>query len=62
MTTRCSAPVTPPASGARIPQTFALTVTAVDTTFVTRDHFLAGVEMQLSGEPFAQAMGRLLPG
>src|SRR5580704_6870755 len=40
------------------PQTFQLTVTAVDTTFVTRDHFIASVEMQISGEPFAQAMGR----
>ena len=40
------------------PQTFQLTVTAVDTTFVTRDHFIASVEMQISGEPFAEAMGR----
>jgi hypothetical protein len=37
-------------------------VTAVDTTFTTEDHFIASVEMQLSGEPFAQAMGRQLPG
>ena len=44
------------------PQTFALNVTAVDTTFVTEDHFIAAVEMQLSGEPFAQAMGRDLGG
>jgi hypothetical protein len=44
------------------PQTFQLTVTAVDTTFVTRDHFIASVEMQISGEPFAQAMGRDLSG
>jgi hypothetical protein len=43
-------------------QTFALTVTAVDTTFVTEDHFIAAVEMQLSGEPFAEAMGRDLGG
>src|SRR5580692_8849928 len=43
-------------------QTYALTVTAVDTTFVTEDHFIAAVEMQLSGEPFAQAMGRDLSG
>ncbi len=40
------------------PQTLALTVTAVDTTFATEDHFIAAVEMQLSGEPFAEAMGR----
>src|SRR5580704_3803331 len=43
-------------------QTYALTVTAVDTTFDTEDHFIAAVEMQLSGEPFAQAMGRDLTG
>jgi hypothetical protein len=43
-------------------QSFALSVTAVDTTFVTEDHFIASVEMQLSGEPFAQAMGRDLGG
>ena len=53
------------ATGADAPptaQTFALNVTAVDTTFVTEDHFIAAVEMQLSGEPFAQAMGRDLTG
>ena len=43
-------------------QTYALTVTAVDTTFVTEDHFIAAVEMQLSGEPFAESMGRDLGG
>jgi hypothetical protein len=43
-------------------QTYALTVTAVDTTFDTEDHFIAAVEMQLSGEPFAEAMGRDLGG
>jgi hypothetical protein len=48
--------------GADPPQTFALDVTAVDTTFVTEDHFIAAVEMQLSGEPFAEAMGRDLGG
>ena len=31
-------------------------------TFVTRDHFMAALEMQLSGEPFAEAMGRDLGG
>jgi hypothetical protein len=34
----------------------------VDTTFGTRDHFIASVEMQISGEPFAEAMGRQLGG
>jgi hypothetical protein len=42
--------------------TLALIVTAVDPTFVTEDHFIASVEMQLSGEPLAQAMGRDLGG
>ena len=52
-----AAPDSPPP-----PQTFALNVTSVDTTFATEDHFIASVEMQLSGEPFAQAMGRDLGG
>jgi hypothetical protein len=41
-----------------LPQTFQLTVADgdVDTRFVTRDHFMAAVEMQLSGEPFASVM------
>jgi hypothetical protein len=43
-------------------QTYAVTVSQVDTTFVTEDHFIAAVEMQLSGEPFAEAMGRDLGG
>ncbi len=45
-----------------LPNTYALTVSAVDPTFVTRDHFMAAVEMQISGEPFAEAMGRDLGG
>ena len=43
-------------------QSYSLTVTAVDTTFATEDHFIAAVEMQLAGEPFAEAMGRDLGG
>src|ERR1700685_2399547 len=43
-------------------QTLRVDISAVDTTFVTRDHFIASVEMQISGEPFAQAMGRDLSG
>jgi hypothetical protein len=63
-----SGPAAPPiatsqsaAYAARL-QTFKLTVAAsdVDTTFDVRDHFLAAVEMQLSGEPFAETMGRSL--
>jgi hypothetical protein len=45
-------------SGQAPPQSYALSVTSVDHTFVTEDHFMASVEMQLSGEPFATAMGR----
>jgi hypothetical protein len=44
------------------PQVYALTVANIDTRFVTEDHFIASVEMQLSGEPFASAMGRDLTG
>ena len=49
-------------NGAPTQQTLQLNVSAVDTTFVTRDHFIASVEMQIAGEPFAQAMGRDLGG
>lgn len=52
----------PPLPSGVTEQTLQLDVTAVDTTFVTRDHFIASVEMQLSGEPFAEAMGRDLAG
>ncbi len=40
-----------------------VTITAaVDSTrFVTREHMLAGGEMQISGEPLAESMGRDLP-
>ena len=51
-----------PDAGAPVVQSFALNITAVDTRFVTRDHFMAAVEMQLSGEPFAESMGRDLGG
>ncbi|MFI5299258.1 MAG: hypothetical protein ACHREM_14280 [Polyangiales bacterium] len=37
-----------------------ITITARTTRFVVREHMLAAVEMQLSGEPFAEAMGRVL--
>ena len=55
---------TTPSADAAAPtsQSFALNITAVDTRFVTRDHFIAAVEMQLSGEPFAESMGRALTG
>ncbi len=57
------ASVSPEAGGRAVaPQSYALRITAVDTTFVTEDHFIASLEMQLSGEPFAEAMGRDLGG
>jgi hypothetical protein len=37
-----------------------IAIAARDTRFVVREHMLAAVEMQLSGEPFATAMGREL--
>src|SRR5690242_17743123 len=36
----------------------AITAVVGSTRFVTREHMLAGAEMQISGEPLAQAMGR----
>jgi hypothetical protein len=39
-------------------QTATLTATITSTRFVSREHFLAAGEMQISGEPFAEAMGR----
>ncbi len=35
-----------------------ISVVSRDDRFVVREHMLAGLEMQLSGEPFAEAMGR----
>jgi hypothetical protein len=52
----------PADTGAPVPQTLRLDVSAVDPTFTTRDHFIASVEMQISGEPLAEAMGRDLGG
>ncbi len=43
------APTTPKAT---------ITATVGSTRFVTREHMLAAGEMQISGEPFAEAMGR----
>ncbi len=39
-----------------------VTSTVDSTRFVTREHMLASAEMQISGEPFAEAMGRVLTG
>jgi hypothetical protein len=39
-------------------QTARVTAKVDSTRFVTREHFLAAGEMQVSGEPFAEIMGR----
>ena len=40
------------------PPAVAITATVNSTRFVTREHMLASGEMQISGEPLAEAMGR----
>ena len=40
------------------PVAVTITATVNSTRFVTREHMLAAGEMQISGEPLAQAMGR----
>ena len=42
--------------------TATITATVNSTRFVTREHMLAAGEMQISGEPLAEAMGRDLAG
>ncbi len=57
----CKTPETvAPDAGA--PAVVTITATVDSTRFVTREHMLAAGEMQISGEPFAQAMGRDLAG
>ncbi|HEY1954528.1 MAG TPA: hypothetical protein VGH28_02935 [Polyangiaceae bacterium] len=48
------------AEAATPPPLVTITATVASTSFVTREHFLASGEMQISGEPFAEAMGRVL--
>jgi len=52
----CGAPeiVSPPHGGVRV----TVTATVDSTRFITREHMLASGEMQISGEPLAEAMGR----
>ena len=45
---------------AGVPEDVEITATASDTRFVSREHFIAAGEMQLSGEPLAEAMQRTL--
>ena len=44
------------------PASATITATVDSTRFVTREHMLAAGEMQISGEPLAEAMGRDLGG
>src|SRR5689334_17320837 len=50
----------PPQVGPTPPTYFTARVT--DRRFHVADHMLASIEMQLSGEPFAQLLGRSLGG
>src|SRR5689334_2824671 len=43
---------------AAVPPLVTITSTVNSTRFVTREHMLAAGEMQISGEPLAEAMGR----
>ncbi|HEY1553621.1 MAG TPA: hypothetical protein VGF94_02245, partial [Kofleriaceae bacterium] len=52
-----AAPDAGPGDGAA-PATVTVTATVNSTRFVVREHMLAAGEMQISGEPLAQAMGR----
>ena len=47
-----------PKTGKTAPTYFTSKMT--DSRFHTADHFLASIEMQISGEPFAQLLGRNL--
>jgi hypothetical protein len=45
-----------------LPPTTWFTAQTMDTRFVVADHFQASIEMQISGEPFAQLLGYNLVG
>jgi hypothetical protein len=47
--------------GQATPKTY-FTAQLADSRFYVADHFLASIEMQISGEPFAQLLGRNLAG
>src|SRR4051812_47107814 len=51
-----------PADAIDAPPAVTITATVNSTRFVTREHMLAAGEMQISGEPLAEAMGRDLAG
>ena len=63
----CSSPITGAMGDARVgsdagatSQHVAIRETVTSTRFVVREHMLAAAEMQVSGEPLAEAMGRAL--
>src|SRR4051812_814376 len=47
--------------GSLPPKTF-FSAKTMDTRFYVADHFLTSIEMQISGEPFAQLLDRNLAG
>lgn len=51
-----------PGSGGGTPLPTGLTAKITSTRFLTADHMLASIEMQISGEPFAELLGRSLGG
>src|SRR5262245_9103665 len=53
----CSSPPATPPDGAPAVH-FAITAHVGNTRFITREHMLASAEMQISGEPLAETMGR----
>src|SRR5689334_6593121 len=48
--------------GGGTPLPTGLTAKVTSTRFLTADHMLASIEMQISGEPFAELLGRDLGG
>ena len=58
----CRQSSTPPPPVVTATPTASFTSQMTDSRFHTADHFLASIEMQISGEPFAQLLGRSLAG
>jgi hypothetical protein len=62
LTVACSKTEKPASKGSPAVQVVPVDGAVTDTRFVTMDHMIAAVEMQLSGEPLAESMGRVLTG
>src|SRR5690348_15238834 len=56
----CGEPPSTPPPDAPPPVHVTITASVGSTRFITREHMLASGEMQISGEPLAEAMGRNL--